>query len=91
MSLVKVRDGYGRVNTIPYGQYVNLRTLAGYTLVEEEQECRKPVAKPEPVEEKQPQIENEEVKVDGEIQQPEQVERKVNRKTGNKAKVSKPE
>jgi len=88
MSLVKVKDSYGRVSVVPNGQYVNLRMLAGYTLVEEEQECSKPVAKPEPVKEKQPQIENEEVKVDGELQQPEQVERKVNRKTTSKAKVS---
>lgn len=88
MSLVKVKDGYGKVTVVPYGQYVALKSITGYTLVEK-QECSKPVVKPEPVEEKQPQIENEEVKVDGEIQQHEQVERKVNRKTTGKAKVSK--
>ena len=92
MSLVKVKDSFGKISTIPYGQYVNLKTLAGYTLVEEKkQECSKPAVKSELVEEKQPQIENKEVKVDGEIQQPKQVERQVNRKTTSKAKVQQSE
>ena len=90
MSLVKVKDGTGKIVTIPSGAYKVLRNIAGYTLVEEKTECTKPaVIEKEPVVVEEPQIEIEqsEVKVDGEIQQPKKTERKVNRKTDNQTEV----
>lgn len=89
MSLVKVKDGTGKTATIPSGAYKVLKSIAGYTLVEEKTECTKPATTKEPVVVEEPQIEIEktEVKVDGELQQPKKTERKVNRKTDNQVDI----
>lgn len=90
MSLVKVKDGTGKTATIPSGAYKVLKNIAGYTLVEEKSECTEPAViekKPVVVEEPQIEIEKTEVKVDGELQQPKKIERKVNRKTEDKVDI----
>ena len=89
MSLVKVKDGTGKIATIPSGAYKVLKNIAGYTLVEEKTECTETAVIKETVVVEKPQIEIEktEVKVDGELQQPKKTERKVNRKTENQVDI----
>jgi hypothetical protein len=91
MSLVKVKDGSGNISRIPKGAFDVLNSIAGYTLVQEEQECTKPVIVEAKIDEPQIEIENEEVKVDGEIQQHKKTERKSNRKPTNKVELQQPE
>lgn len=87
MSLVKVKDSSGNIYDIPNGVYKAYKNVSGYTLVEEQPECKKPVVDDAVYPEIEETTNNLEVEVDGEVQQPKKSERKVNRKVTDKTEV----